>query len=57
MSPKELLYLEDAMGHESFLIKQFQEAAQSLQDPDLKQIAQQMATKRQQILNHFYQIV
>ncbi len=57
MSPKELLYLEDTMGHESFLIKQFQDAARTLQDPELKQCAQQMATKHQQILNHLYQIV
>lgn len=57
MSPKELLYLEDAMGHESFLVKQFEDAAQCLQDPDLKQCVQQMATKHQQILNDFYQSV
>ncbi len=57
MSPKELLYLEDAMGHETFLVKQFQDAAQNLQDPELKQCAQQMATKHQQILNNFYQSV
>jgi hypothetical protein len=57
MSPKELLYLEDAMGHETFLVKQFQDAAQNLQDPELKQCAQQMATKHQQILSNFYQSV
>ena len=27
MSPKELLYIEDALGHEKFLINQCQQAA------------------------------
>ena len=36
MSPKELSYIEDALGHEKFLKTQCQEAAQNLQDPDLK---------------------
>ena len=30
MSPKELLYLEDALGHEKFLKTQCQQAAQAL---------------------------
>ena len=37
MSPKELLYLEDALGHEKFLKTQCQQAAQALQNPQLKQ--------------------
>ena len=36
MSPKELLYLEDALGYEQFLKSQCQEAVQQLQDADLK---------------------
>ena len=32
MSPKELNYIEDALGHEQFLKTQCQEAAQNLQD-------------------------
>ena len=35
MSPKELNYIEDALGHEQFLKTQCQEAAQNLQDPQL----------------------
>ena len=31
MSPKELNYIEDALGHEQFLKTQCQEAAQNLQ--------------------------
>ena len=50
MSPKELNYIEDALGHE-------QEAAQNLQDPQLKQYAQQLADKHQQLFNQFMQLV
>ena len=57
MSPKELLYIEDAMGHEKFLISQCQDAAQNLQDAELKQYAQQMQDKHQQTFNQFFQLV
>lgn len=57
MSPKELLYIEDALGHEQFLMQQCQNAAQQLQDQDLKACVQQMANKHQQIFNQFYQLV
>ena len=33
MSPKELLYIEDALGHEKFLKTQCQQAMQNLTDP------------------------
>ena len=42
MSPKELNYIEDALGHEQFLKTQCQEAIQNLQDPTLKNQVQQM---------------
>ena len=35
MSPKELLYLDDALGHEQFLIAQCGEAEYALRDPKL----------------------
>jgi len=57
MSPKELMYIEDALGHEQFLITQCREATQNLQDPELKQYAQQIISKHQQIFNQFYQLV
>jgi hypothetical protein len=57
VSPKELLYLEDALSHEVFLTKQFEDAAQNLQDPELKNCVQQMVTKRKQILSSLYQTV
>ena len=38
MSPKELNYIEDALGHEQFLKTQCQEAAQNLQRSSAKTI-------------------
>ena len=37
MSPKELLYIEDALGHTQFLISQCRTAANQLTDPALRQ--------------------
>ena len=57
MSPKELLYVDDALGHEKFLKTQCQEAVQILTDPDLKNYVQQLMTKHQELFNQFYQLV
>lgn len=57
MSPKELLYIEDALGHEEFCITQCKDAASSLQDPKLQQCAQEMMQKHQQIFNSLYSLV
>lgn len=57
MSPKELNYIEDALGHEQFLKTQCQEAIQNLQDPTLKNQVQQMTLKHQQIFDNFYNLV
>ncbi len=57
MSPKELLYIEDALGHEKFLKQQCQEAVQNLQDQELKNCVEQMAAKHQQIFDQFYGLV
>lgn len=57
MSPKELLYIEDALGHETFLKSQCQEAIQNIQDAELKQCVQQLTMKHQQIFDQFYGLV
>lgn len=57
MSPKEVLYIEDALGHEQFAITQCQEAVCTLQDPALKQQAQQMVERHNQLFKQFYQLV
>lgn len=57
MSPKELLYLEDALGHEKFLKAQCQQAVSELTDQDLKNFVQQLTQKHQQVFSQFYQLV
>lgn len=57
MSPKELAYIEDALGHEQFLISQCRDAAQQLQDPELKQEVQQLLSKHQTVFSRIYQLV
>ena len=57
MSPKELLYIEDALGHAKFMQTKCQETAQQVQDAELKNCVQQMATKHQDLFNQFYQLV
>lgn len=57
MSPKELLYLEDALGHEKFLKTQCQQAAQALNDPELKSYVQQLQNRHQQLFGQLFQLV
>ena len=57
MSPKELSYIEDALGHESFMKTQCTEAAKNLQDPDLKAYAQQLVQKHDQIFSNLYHLI
>lgn len=57
MSPKELMYIEDALSHEAFLATQCQQAAQALQNPDLKQYVNQLTTQHQQLFQKLYQLV
>ena len=57
MSPKELLYIEDALGHTSFLATQCRTAAAQLTDPVLKQQAQQLADDNQKLFDAFYKLV
>ena len=57
MTPKEALYVEDALGHAQFLTQQTQIAANSLKDPVLRQQAQTLVDKNRQIYQQFYSLV
>lgn len=57
MTPKELLYIEDALGHAKFMMTQFSDAAQNLTDPALKQQVQQFINKNQDIFTDFYGLI
>lgn len=57
MSPKELMYLEDALGHEHFLEIQCRQAEAALTDPALKNLACQMADRHKQLFQKLYNLV
>lgn len=57
MSPKELLYIEDALSHEQIIGEQCKYAAQYLQDGELKNCVQQLYSKHQQLFKDFYKLV
>jgi len=57
MTPKEVLYVEDALGHTQFMQQQCREAVSCLQDEGLKQQVQQMLDKNRQTFQQFYSLV
>ena len=54
MTSKELLYLEDALGHEKFFQTKCNEVMGMLHDEQLRSCVQQMAQKHQQIFSSLY---
>lgn len=54
MTEKELLYIEDALGHEQYFQTQCQETAKQLTDKQLKACVQQLGRKHQQLFGDFY---
>ena len=57
MSPKELLYIEDALGHSQFLVTQCRAAAGQLRDPALRSQAQQLADANQKLFDQFLDLM
>lgn len=57
MSPKELMYIEDALGHEQFLEAQCRDCAEKLQDAELKTFATQLASEHKQTYQKLYQLL
>ena len=57
MSPKELMYIEDALSHEQFMATQCQQAAKALQNPQLRQYVTDLAAKHNQLFQKLYQLV
>lgn len=54
MSPKELLYVQDALSHEQMMQKKCAETAAKLTDPELKNFVGQMANRHCQTFGRFY---
>ena len=57
MTDKELLYIEDALGHEQYFQTKCQETAQNLSDPELKRCVEDLTTRHSQIFRQFYSLL
>ena len=54
MTTKELLYVEDVLGHESYFQTQCQDTIGKLQDQELKACVQELSQKHAQLFQSFY---
>ena len=57
MSPKDLMYIEDALSHVKFLQTKCNETASALQDTELKTAVTAMAAKQNELFSRFYGLV
>lgn len=57
MSPKELLYIEDALGHEKQIKCTCQDSAAKLEDKELASFASSLAQKHTECFNKFLGLV
>lgn len=54
MSPKELLYIEDALGHEQQIKCLCTDSANKIQDPELKNLISSITSRHTECFNRFY---
>lgn len=54
MTTKELLYIEDALGHAKYFMTKYKETVSQIQDAELKSCVEQMQQKHEQIFQSFY---
>lgn len=52
MTSKELMYIEDALGHEKYFLTKCNETVTGLGDGELKNCVSEMIGKHQQIYNN-----
>ena len=57
MSPKELLYIEDALGHTKQIKTVCTDFSNQLGDTELSNFVQQLAQKQQQTFDKFYNLL
>lgn len=57
MTTKELLYIEDALGHEQYFQTQCRETAKQLQDPELQAYVRQVEKKHAEIFGKLYELL
>ena len=54
MTDKELLYIQDALGHEKYFQTSCKQIAPQLTDPELGSFVSQMANRHQELFGSFY---
>ena len=57
MTNKELLYVEDALGHETFMKSCSTKTANKLQDPTLSAYMTELTEKHTEIFNSFFNLL
>ncbi len=57
MSPKELLYIEDALGHLEIIMNQCKNAESQLTDPALRRQAQTLMDGNRKLFTQFYNLI
>lgn len=57
MTPKELLYIEDALGHEEQMKTACSDYTTQLQDPELVNFVQELCSRHQETFSRFYNLL
>ena len=57
MSPKELLYVEDALAHTKFMKEKCTHAASQVTDENLKQLIDDVANRNKKMFDDIYHLV
>ncbi len=57
MTGKELLYVEDALGHEEYFQTRCDEIAAQISDSDLRETTEKMKRQHQQIFSSFINLL
>ena len=57
MTEKELLYVEDALGHEQHFQAECKSTAEQLQDGDLKRFTRDLEHRHREIVQSFYDLL
>ncbi len=57
MTDKELLYVQDALGHEQYFQTQCRDASEKLCDGELKSFAQQLEQQHKTVFENLYNLL
>lgn len=57
MTPKEVLYVEDALSHTQYLMTQCRSAVCQLSDPTLQSQVEDLLKTNQQLFQQFYNLI